>query len=495
MTHDDHAHGHLKLEYHPGLPLPNGKLCMWLFLSTEIMFFAGLLGTYIVLRFGAPVWPLPHDVHLVEFFGAGNTFVLLCSSVTIVMALEAAKKGLSGTARVWLFATMLLGCVFMGVKAWEYKAKFEHGIYPQANRSLIHERADVRFSAHVQQRLQDLEKDYTDAAVASKTFGISENEVANRKQLISNLLNNGIFWDQLAMSDAKSGADQLDSFNILAYAIRGINAHNQDETNIYRAGFKEHIATELSGLKKEQAELLAQVGPVQKEEQELQSEKARLTPNEAVPAEGAAPAEGDGEVKPEPAATEGATLNRQDIEDGAAVDAPKAQATEAPAAEAPADTTPAKEAAAPAKEEAAAADAETATADSTERLAEIDARLAEIAADYKTPLARLAAIDGRLLYLALLENEKVVEGGLNEEYKWLHLPMVIPGGNMWASTYFLLTGFHAIHVIVGLIAFLLILILPIKLAGANAGILENIGLYWHFVDLVWIFLFPLLYLF
>ena len=64
--------------------------------------------------------------------------------VYVVMALEAAKKGLSGTARVWLLLTMLLGCVFMGVKAWEYKAKFEHGIYPQANRSLIHERADVR---------------------------------------------------------------------------------------------------------------------------------------------------------------------------------------------------------------------------------------------------------------------------------------------------------------------------------------------------------------
>ena len=51
-THgDDHGHGHVTLVYHPGLPLNNGKLCMWLFLSTEIMFFAGLIGTYIVLRF------------------------------------------------------------------------------------------------------------------------------------------------------------------------------------------------------------------------------------------------------------------------------------------------------------------------------------------------------------------------------------------------------------------------------------------------------------
>ncbi len=83
--------------------------------------------------------------------------------------------------------------------------------------------------------------------------------------------------------------------------------------------------------------------------------------------------------------------------------------------------------------------------------------------------------------------------GLNDEHPWLRLPIRIPGGNMWASTYFLLTGFHAIHVIVGLIAFSLMM--PMKFTATNAGIIENIGLYWHFVDLVWIFLFPLLYLF
>ena len=70
----------------PALPIPNGKTCLWLFLSTEIMFFAGLIGTYIVLRFGAIAWPAPHDVHLSEPIGAFNTFVLICSSVTVVLA-------------------------------------------------------------------------------------------------------------------------------------------------------------------------------------------------------------------------------------------------------------------------------------------------------------------------------------------------------------------------------------------------------------------------
>jgi cytochrome c oxidase subunit 3 len=83
--------------------------------------------------------------------------------------------------------------------------------------------------------------------------------------------------------------------------------------------------------------------------------------------------------------------------------------------------------------------------------------------------------------------------GLNDTFPWLKLPIVIPGGSMWASTYFLLTGFHAIHVIVGLIVFAVLL--GLRLDAKRSGMIENAGLYWHFVDLVWIFLFPLLYLF
>lgn len=67
-------------------------------------------------------------------------------------------------------------------------------------------------------------------------------------------------------------------------------------------------------------------------------------------------------------------------------------------------------------------------------------------------------------------------------------------GNLFASNYFLMTGFHAIHVIVGLIMFVIVILKGRNLTIANAELVENIGLYWHFVDLVWIFLFPLIYI-
>ena len=120
--------------------------------------------------------------------------------------------------------------------------------------------------------------------------------------------------------------------------------------------------------------------------------------------------------------------------------------------------------------------------------------LEKTAATGPTTLERQAAMEQVADMVAPLQmSEEEHLEGLNDKYHWLHLPMRIPGGNMWASTYFLLTGFHAIHVIVGLIVFAIMM--PMTLGIARAGMIENIGLYWHFVDLVWIFLFPLLYLF
>src|SRR5262249_47666570 len=84
------------------------------------------------------------------------------------------------------------------------------------------------------------------------------------------------------------------------------------------------------------------------------------------------------------------------------------------------------------------------------------------------------------------------------EYGDLHLTPYIPYGNLWSSCYFAMTGFHAVHVLGGLVVFGFILYkgLTGKLIpdAWNTSQMELIGLYWHFVDVVWIFLFPLLYL-
>ncbi len=112
--------------------IPSAKLGMWLFLASEIMFFAGLFATYVVLRMGHPAWPGPEG-HLSVPLGTINTFVLIGSSMTMVMALAASERGALPALRGWLGATIALGAVFLGIKGFEYSTKFAHHIFPSTN--------------------------------------------------------------------------------------------------------------------------------------------------------------------------------------------------------------------------------------------------------------------------------------------------------------------------------------------------------------------------
>ena len=129
----DHA---ISLEPHAIAPtrtgIPNGKLGMWLFLASEIMFFTGLIGAYVVLRSSHPAWP-GSEGHLNVWIGTGNTLILICSSTTIVLALAAAQRGSLPAVRGWLLLTAVLGTCFLCVKGFEYAAKFSHEIFPSTN--------------------------------------------------------------------------------------------------------------------------------------------------------------------------------------------------------------------------------------------------------------------------------------------------------------------------------------------------------------------------
>ena len=114
------------------LGIESGKLGMWLFLASEVMFFAGLLSAYIILRAAHPAWP-GSDGHLSVPIGTANTLILLCSSMTMALAVGAAAEQDLRRLRLFLVATMVLGLVFLGVKLTEYQAKFQHGIGPHTN--------------------------------------------------------------------------------------------------------------------------------------------------------------------------------------------------------------------------------------------------------------------------------------------------------------------------------------------------------------------------
>jgi cytochrome c oxidase subunit 3 len=275
---------------HMGAPVPNGKLAMWIFLATEIMFFTGLIGVYIVLRNGTPTvdepWPIPEQVHLIEWVGALNTFVLICSSVTVVLAHFALTQGNVRRTVQYVGVTLALGTVFLVVKGFEYTSKFQHDILP----------------GHVFDRVGGKKGD-----------------------------------PKLGMEYVKKVKEQLKHIEESNYAGRAASGCHE-------------LAKDL----------------------ELDQGRARLTPAQV--------------------------------------------------------------------------------------------------------------------------GERVKK--LLEEDEHLHLSPVIPFGNLWASCYFAMTGFHALHVLGGLVIFAIMLVMAFlgQLGIQHALFLELTGLYWHFVDIVWIFLFPLLYL-
>lgn len=104
----------------PGAGVYTKKLGMWVFLASEVMFFTALIGSYIVLRFGAAeTWPVPTETLNIPVT-AINTFILICSSVSMVKAYAAAVDDDQRGLRLWLLATVLLGASFVGVQVYEY---------------------------------------------------------------------------------------------------------------------------------------------------------------------------------------------------------------------------------------------------------------------------------------------------------------------------------------------------------------------------------------
>jgi cytochrome c oxidase subunit 3 len=303
-----------------GVPLPHGKLAMWLFLVTEIMFFTAIIGVYMLLRNGQPTptepWPTPMDVHLIEWVGALNTFVLICSSFTVVLAHYLLGKSQVRAALLCLGITLALGAVFLVIKAFEYNSKFAHGILP------------------------------------------------------------GKVWEKL---EPPKGA-------------RGVQYEGP--------AYVRHVQGQIQHILEDPDH-----GGVPSDPAERQKALAKLKELQA-------------EIN-------AGKLSPQQVSD----------------------------------------------------------RIRQVDRDERG-------------YPKKDDNGEVIVHGLLSDFPDLHLSYAIPFGNMWASCYFVMTGFHALHVFGGLVIFVIILVMGFRgvLGPQHGGMIELTGLYWHFVDIVWIFLFPLLYL-
>jgi cytochrome c oxidase subunit III len=119
-------------EARPDTGLYNAKLGIWLFLASEVMLFGALFSSYILLRTGAPTWPMGREILNVPL-ATLNTIILIGSSVTMVMSWASLKLKDFKKYRLYMGLTMLLAFGFLVVKGFEYGAKFGHHLYPSTN--------------------------------------------------------------------------------------------------------------------------------------------------------------------------------------------------------------------------------------------------------------------------------------------------------------------------------------------------------------------------
>jgi cytochrome c oxidase subunit 3 len=106
---------------------------VWVFLVTEIMFFGGLFTAYILYRSLYPEAFIAGSHQLDITLGATNTGVLICSSLTMAMAVHSAQLGKSKAIVGFLIATIVLGSIFLGIKADEYHHKWVEHLIPGAS--------------------------------------------------------------------------------------------------------------------------------------------------------------------------------------------------------------------------------------------------------------------------------------------------------------------------------------------------------------------------
>jgi len=112
-------------EARPDTGLYNAKVGIWLFLASEVMLFGALFSSYILLRVGAAPGDWPHGLLNIPI-GTFNTWVLITSSVTVVLSWASLKMGNFARYRKFQAVTLLCALGFLGIKSYEYNEKFKH---------------------------------------------------------------------------------------------------------------------------------------------------------------------------------------------------------------------------------------------------------------------------------------------------------------------------------------------------------------------------------
>jgi heme/copper-type cytochrome/quinol oxidase subunit 3 len=126
----ERAHPHEQA--HTSTGVSNTKLAIWVFLSSECLFFGAFISTYLLYRGRDVVGSTPHDVYDIPFTSV-TSFILLMSSLTMVLALAAIERGDMRRTRLWLLATAAFGMLFISGQIFEFTEFVRQGVSLSTN--------------------------------------------------------------------------------------------------------------------------------------------------------------------------------------------------------------------------------------------------------------------------------------------------------------------------------------------------------------------------
>jgi cytochrome c oxidase subunit 3 len=184
----------------PDTGLYNAKVGIWLFLASEVMLFGALFSSYVLLRVGADFWP--HGLLHIPI-GTFNTWVLITSSVTVVLCWANLKLNNFGKARMYLGLTILCALAFLGIKTKEYNDKFTHYSLRFTN--------DVAATAFLKEAFGS-DDDTVKEGVFANTYGIIDaKQVVDTKrlpdprllQITGHIEGNPRFWNLAKLLEQK----------------------------------------------------------------------------------------------------------------------------------------------------------------------------------------------------------------------------------------------------------------------------------------------------
>ena len=367
----------------------SGKMGVWLFLVTEILFFAGLFCAYTIFRGLHPEIFYWAHFYLDTFWGALNTVVLILSSFTAAWAVRNAQLGEKKLLKMNIVITIVGALIFMGVKSVEYSHKFHDGLLPAAHFEPKHEVWET----------PSFKEQHPESAAAAEDI-IAGLEARKNKQA----------------------------------AVRDEVIHRNDALAL--------VPVQNNGD--------AALAPVS---------KTAVAPTAAPAAEAAA------DAKAEESKAADAEEKIAEAGEGSMVGILKADAAQEAEKAAEAEAAPEKVAAAKAPAAPELTDDEW-----------LSRKIAALTYEERHPLDRAGVIRD--------------SGGGPVEFARPDK------AGIFFSIYFFMTGLHGFHVVVGigLWIWMLTIVNRRKMGKKYFGPIEFTALYWHLVDLIWIYLFPMLYL-